>query len=92
MRNGKTVLCECCDFTDDEEMNANNDDGGDSTDLNGSPAVATASDTDELSSEPKRAKMESASEKEPVKIQPGWYGKGYRKAIRRRKKRSYQLP
>lgn len=27
-----------------------------------------------------------------AKIQPGWYGKGYRKIIRRKKRKQYQLP
>lgn len=86
-RNGRLVLCECCDYTDVE------DDYEDSTDQNGSPAVATTtSDTDELSSDAKRAKLDSIHEREPIKVQPGWYGKGYRKQMRRKKKRTCNLP
>lgn len=79
VRNGRLVLCECCDFTDHENVDE------DSTDQNGSPAVGgttTTSDTDDMSSDTKRPKLETA------KVQPGWYGKGYRKQTRKRKRRS----
>lgn len=87
VRNGRLILCECCDFTDHE----NGD--GDSTDQHGSPAVGTTtSDTDEMSSDAKRAKLDSASERDKAKVQPGWYGKGYRKHSRKRKRKTYNLP
>lgn len=90
VRNGRLILCECCDHSDNEH--AHNDDGEHSSDPHGSPAIATASDTDELSSDAKRAKLDANNEREPVKIQPGWYGKGYRKQTKRRKKKSYNMP
>lgn len=87
IRHGRLILCECCDFTDHEEEDGN------STDQNCSPAVATTtSDTDEMSSDAKRVKLDPANEREPVKVQPGWYGKGYRKLTRKRKRKAYNLP
>lgn len=64
------ILCECCDFTDESD-NENTIDY---------PAVEPAA---------KRAKLDSEfikDDKESVKIQAGWYGKGYRKMFRRKRK------
>lgn len=63
-RKDRLILCECCDYTDDE----NAVDCGDE----------------------KRAKLDSVDfvkeDKESVKIQAGWYGKGYRKMFRRKRR------
>lgn len=69
-RKGRLVLCECCDYTDESDSEN---------------TVAYGGDGDE-----KRAKVEnveySNDEKESVKIQAGWYGKGYRKMFRRKRR------
>ncbi len=69
-RKGRLILCECCDYTDQSD-NENN--------------LATDFDGDE-----KRAKLDSVEfikdDKESVKIQAGWYGKGYRKMFRRKRR------
>lgn len=75
-RNNKLVVCECCDYTDDEEdENAENLDDT-KPDLN----VGNAKKCE------KRAKLDMQILKEPAKIQAGWYGKGYRKNFRKRKR------
>lgn len=40
----------------------------------------------------KRSKFGLTGATGAVKITPGWYGKGYRKIIRRKKRKQYQLP
>lgn len=67
-KNGRLVLCECCDYTDE-------------SDSENSPAYG----------DEKRAKLDNVDEfgkedKESVKIQAGWYGKGYRKMFRRKRR------
>ncbi|KAG4078306.1 hypothetical protein HA402_013016 [Bradysia odoriphaga] len=65
-RNGRLILCECCDYTD----------GSDNENVLEYPAA-------------KRAKLESEfikEDKESAKIQAGWYGKGYRKMFRRKRR------
>jgi len=61
-RNGKLIVCECCDFTEDEEEEQTEEDN---SKLNG-----------------------DEKEKPGVVIRAGWFGKGYRKIQKKRKKQS----
>lgn len=75
-RNGKLIVCECCDYTDDED---DDDGGGDDND-------DTVNDSTNTNKSDKRAKLDLQIFKEPTKIQAGWYGKGYRKNYRKKRK------
>lgn len=87
-RNGERILCECCDYDDesnvDEEQTSLDE-------IDGSEEPKTNSeDYDTDSCRPKRLKMEnhhSDTAKIQQIVQPGWYGKGYRKARKRKKTR-----
>uniref|UniRef100_A0A1L8DX77 protein acetyllysine N-acetyltransferase n=1 Tax=Nyssomyia neivai TaxID=330878 RepID=A0A1L8DX77_9DIPT len=72
-RNGKMIVCECCDYTEDDETD---------DEVKMSSIEEDTSVSDEASEE-KRQKMEN-DVREP-KIQAGWYGKGYRKNRKRKK-------
>lgn len=102
IRNGKLVLCECCDFSDSEECfdddadaavaTANNEcgadiDGAESKTSNNSDNEDDCAAVNRL----KRAKLDVAKEVVAAKVQPGWYGKGYRKIVRKKKRRQYQI-
>lgn len=82
-RNGKRILCECCDF-DEEQTSSDEIDGG-------SEGTRTNSEEDD-SSRLKRLQIvenqQTNGKNEAVQrvIQPGWYGKGYRKTTNKRKK------
>lgn len=101
-RNGKTVVCECCDYSDEEATtptpttttleNYNNH-----NEIN--DAVTILGDVvNEANDNRSSAKVENDgggdgggrvgdSIREPAtKVQPGWYGKGYRKNYRKKKK------
>ncbi|XP_059620804.1 NAD-dependent protein deacetylase Sirt7 [Phlebotomus argentipes] len=76
-RNGKVIVCECCDYTDEEESE---EEGPAKT----SSVEEENSVSDEASGrEEKRPKLDGET-REP-KIQAGWYGKGYRKNRKRKK-------
>lgn len=90
-RNGKRILCECCDY-DDIPMNYDEEQTSD--DIDGSEGTKTNSDDDEI--EPNSTKRLKISMKTTIAIkaqktvQPGWYGKGYKKTTKRKKnRRSY---
>lgn len=87
-RNGQRILCECCDY-DDEPIDV--DEETTSDDVDGSEEPKTNSEEDDLENgASKRAKVEKAKEKPQKVVQPGWYGKGYKKTTKRKKaRRSY---
>lgn len=89
-RNGKRILCECCDFDDydDDEEQTSFDE------IDGSEEPKTNSEEDDTdSSRCKRLKVDHSNSSKNVtqRIQPGWYGKGYRKTTKRKKTRRIQL-
>lgn len=83
-RNGKRILCECCydDFDNDEEQTSFDE-------IDGSEEPKTNSEEDETdSSRSKRLKIDSECTVKMTTqrvVQPGWYGKGYKKTIKRKK-------
>lgn len=87
-RNGKRILCECCDY-DDAKMDV--DEEATSDDVDGSEGTKTNSEEDDLEGGTvKRQKADKSKEKSQRAVQPGWYGKGYKKAVKRKKaRRSY---
>lgn len=99
-RHGKLVLCECCDFSDNDEggndAKADTDNhAGCDVDIDGDEIkFSNNSDNEEdcvASNRMKRAKLDGVKEMASTKIQPGWYGKGYRKIARKKKRRQYQI-
>lgn len=93
-RNGKIVLCECCDHSDNDECIDHepirvNDECG--TEVDGDESKINNNSDDEETSRLKRAKLDVAKEVVATKVQPGWYGKGYRKVARKKKRRQYQI-
>lgn len=99
-RNGKRILCECCDPGEDFDMIDNNDEEQTSLDDEvdgGSEGTKTNSEEDDTDSQhSKRLKTlgnnqqangngKTDGEAQRV-VQPGWYGKGYRKTTTKRKK------
>lgn len=108
-RHGKRILCECCDYVDGEEEaereaddvyeNEQDDEQNSLDEIDGSEEPKTNSEEDDLdanrSKRPKFDRTTNGGKESSGQriVQPGWYGKGYRKAIKRKKtKRSYQLP
>lgn len=87
-RNGRLVFCECCDHSDNDEGNEENQNDLDDDEM-GTDTKANSDDGD-FKDNAKRTKLDEL--KEAPKIQPGWYGKGCRKNIRRKKRRQHQLP
>lgn len=100
-RNGKRILCECCDFGDTFNSIDNNDEEQTSLDDEidgGSEGTKTNSEEDDTdSSRSKRLKIVDTTQQNGNAngkidggaqriVQPGWYGKGYRKATNKRKK------
>lgn len=87
-RNGKRILCECCDFGDfvnDEEQTSLDE-------IDGSEEPKTNSEEDETdSSRSKRFKTDNGKNLPARVVQPGWYGKGYRKTTKRKKNKKMQL-
>lgn len=91
-RNSKRILCECCDYgdfdidtnIDEEQTSLDEIDGG----SEGTKTNSEEDDTD--SSRSKRLKLvgnQQANGGGAQRIvQPGWYGKGYRKNTTKRKK------
>lgn len=87
-RNGNPVVCECCDFSEEEEepLPEDNSDTCQTTTQEGK------NDVDVPLIEPESTNNtndETAVEEQtPAKVQPGWYGKGWRvKSNTRRKRR-----
>lgn len=88
-RNGNRILCECCDH-DDEIIDV--DEETTSDDIDGSEGPKTNSEEDNLENNTmKRQKIEKPKEKPQRTVQPGWYGKGYKKTIKRKKTRRSNL-
>lgn len=102
-RAGKWIVCECCDYTDDEaDSRMLNESGAKkmaaiTAATTTSTATTSTDDDGEFNSKPneKRAKLNVLLECERATgetltnklIQPGWYGKGYRKLVRRRRRK-----
>lgn len=89
MRNGRMVICECCDHTDQSESELSTNVDVPLTDeaAVGQPPEWTADDgAPAAGGDEKRAKLELF---EPPKVQAGWYGKGCRKnRIKKKKNRN----
>lgn len=85
-RQGKRILCECCDHDGDDDDIVMDEE---LISVDDSEEPKTNSEEDD--SDPKRTKFDQSSntDKETVQriVQPGWYGKGYRKAIKKKKSR-----
>lgn len=86
-RNGQRILCDCCNYdefdNDVEQTSFDEIDGSEATEED---------DTD--SSRCKRLKLDTAVTAKVTTqriVQPGWYGKGYRKTTKRKKTRRIQL-
>ncbi|XP_063709763.1 NAD-dependent protein deacetylase Sirt7 [Culicoides brevitarsis] len=75
-RNGNPVVCECCDYSEEEEEPAGDENTGDDTCQNDEPESNNTTMNDE-----------GGGEQVPAKVQPGWYGKGYRVKTKGRKRR-----
>lgn len=87
LRNGKRILCECCDSDDFD-----NDENRTSLDeIDGSEEPKTNSEEDDDSNRTKRVKADIGKVTTQQIVQPGWYGKGYRKTTKRKKTRRLQL-
>lgn len=101
-RHGKRILCECCDYDggyDDDDDDMMVDEEQNSVDDGEEPKKreqkdGNVSNSEEDDSDPNRTKrtkcdQSSNGDKETGQriVQPGWYGKGYRKAIKKKKSR-----
>ncbi|GAB0092692.1 NAD-dependent protein deacetylase Sirt7 [Sergentomyia squamirostris] len=78
-RNGKMVVCECCDYTEAEES--------EEEEVNAKALSSIEEDnsvSDEASGRDEKRPRLDPEVREP-KIQAGWYGKGYRKNRKRKK-------
>lgn len=90
-RQGKRILCECCDYDDydDDDMVMMNEEQN-SVDDSEEPKTNSEED-DSLINNSKRTKFDQSSngDKETGQriVQPGWYGKGFRKTIKKKKSR-----
>lgn len=89
-RNGNVIVCECCDYTDEEDECASNS----SDDVPLKMLLETSNSNTEITMDTNDATtstvaaVEEVSTEEPAapKIQPGWYGKGWRRLQRKRKR------
>uniref|UniRef100_A0A336KMH8 CSON012437 protein n=1 Tax=Culicoides sonorensis TaxID=179676 RepID=A0A336KMH8_CULSO len=82
-RNGNPVVCECCDFSEvEEEEPENTSDTCQTQDKN------DVEGNGNLGPDPESSNVNDESTEIPTKVQPGWYGKGWRvKTTNRRKRR-----
>lgn len=89
-RNGNPVVCECCDFSEEEaqeesEQQQQQQLPGDTEDTC-QTMQESKNDADVPSNE--TTNDEAATEEQtPSKVQPGWYGKGWRVKSNKRKRR-----
>lgn len=90
-RNGKRILCDCCaddNFDNDEEQTSFDE-------IDGSEEPKSNSEEDDTdSSRQKQIKLDHSDDAKATTqriVQPGWYGKGYRKTTKRKKSRKIQL-
>ncbi|EAT41736.1 AAEL006655-PA [Aedes aegypti] len=70
MRRGKTIVCECCDFSDEEDEQQDE---------------IKTEEEDKEDAEEKESSVKAIVGKKS-RVRPGWYGKGYGK-LRKKKKR-----
>ncbi|KAG5681093.1 hypothetical protein PVAND_010559 [Polypedilum vanderplanki] len=71
-RNGKTIVCECCDYTEEEEDEVEAEQNNDDDDINISKSISDEKDREKSSNN--------------IRTKAGWFGKGYRKIQKKRKK------
>ena len=93
-RNGKRILCECCDFGD-FNIDSNIDEEQTSLDENDAASEGTKTNSEEDDTDSSRSKRLKIVDHQQINgkndaaqriVQPGWYGKGYRKTTNKRKK------
>lgn len=91
-RNGNPVCCECCDFTEDEEEEEEDEEevAAEMSDSN-STQDKRAKNQEKLgqngNTNGEETTNEPNEEPTPTKIQPGWYGKGWKTKTHRRRRR-----
>lgn len=90
-RNGVEIVCECCDYSDDDlecAASCNSDDIPLKALLENSNSFSynteTGIDVNEQANTSLAATEDVTEDTTPLKIQPGWYGKGWRRRKRKR--------
>lgn len=86
-RNGVEIVCECCDYSDDElefAASCNSDDIPLKALLENSNSFSNTTESGMDVSKKTTTNLEVTEDTAPFKIQPGWYGKGWRRRKRKR--------
>lgn len=81
------MVCECCDYTDDDESEPD-ENGGEQLSLNDDETTTTCDEKQQRAKLEKNELFEGTDgvKEPPVKVQPGWYGKGCKKIFRKKKR------